>query len=195
MSIMNICKLEKSTWDSKDISLRQQCRYLNDEDLSSSWLKPLLADMYETLYSTPSGVGLAAPQVGVQLRIAVIDIKRDTKKPLVLINPSYIGLGDEMKISTESCLSVPGVVGQVMRFQRVRVCYTDFSGDQIEREYSGFEATALQHEIDHLNGIVYVDRLIPGTSVEPSESHIHRQAIKSVDNLYKKAAGDSYEQH
>lgn len=180
---MSICRLEKSTWDSKDVSLRRPCRDLTKADIESDWFKLLLTDLYETLYSTPSGVGLAAPQVGVQLKLIVLDIKRNTKKPLVLINPEYVGKGSQKKNSTESCLSVPGVVGQVMRYDEIFVKYTDIQGNSVEREYSGFEAVAIQHEIDHINGILYVDRLIEGTRVELAESHIHRQAVKSVDNV------------
>lgn len=189
MSVMSICKLEQSTWNSKDISLRQKCRELTNKDLRSEWLKSLLVDMFETLYATPSGVGLAAPQVGVQLRIAVIDIKRDAKKPIVLINPSYTGLGNEMIESTESCLSVPGVVGKVMRYEKIKLSYLSISGEIIEKECSGFEAKSFQHEIDHLDGIVYVDRLIDGTNVESADSHVHRKATNSVKYLYEKKAG------
>ena len=186
MSIMNICKLEESTWNSRDISLRHPCRDLSSVDISSEWLRSVLSDMYETLYSTPSGIGLAAPQVGLQLKIVVIDIKRDTKKPLVLFNPSYIGIGDPTEESTESCLSVPGVVGKVLRYNQIVVTYVDLLGMNVEKECTGFEAVALQHEIDHTDGIVYVDKLIPGTEVESAESHIHRLAIKSIDNAYTK---------
>jgi len=187
LSVMNICKLEKSTWTSKDISLRQPCRELTQSDIESSWLRNLLDDMYETLYATSSGVGLAAPQVGIQLKLVVIDIKRDTKKPLVLINPSYTGIGTQMKTSSESCLSVPGVVGQVMRYEQILLTYTNLQGERIEKEYSGFEAKAIQHEVDHTNGILYVDRLVEGTRAEPSEGHIRRLAVKAVDNVYTKA--------
>ena len=186
MSVMNICRLEKSTWNLKDVSLRQPCRELTPSDIMSDWFRSLLADMYETLYSTPSGIGLAAPQVGLQLQLVVIDIKRDSRKPLVLINPSYVGVGKQMKISTESCLSVPGVTGQVMRYEQICVKYIDIHGDYVERECNGFEAIAIQHEIDHINGIVYVDKLIDGSHITPTEGHIRRLADKTIKTIYEK---------
>lgn len=194
MSVMNICRLEKSTWNSPYISLRQKCHPVPCGDLQSDFFKQMISDLFETLYFTPSGVGLAAPQVGIQLQVAVIDTKRDGKNPIVLINPTYEGIGEKNEKSRESCLSVPGVTGEVWRYEKVAVTSLSLDGSETTIEYAGFLAIAMQHEIDHLHGIVYVDKLVEGTTVQESNTFINRKANKIVDELYEKAGENNDEQ-
>jgi peptide deformylase len=124
----------------------------------------LIDDMVETMHAAP-GVGLAANQVGVPLQVAVIDIgshEEDTKKhPLVvLINPEIVSQEGAV-VAEEGCLSVPEFTEQVKRAARVKVRATDRAGKTFELDADGLMAKALQHEIDHLNGILFIDRLSP----------------------------------
>jgi peptide deformylase len=103
------------------------------------------------------GVGLAAPQVGILKRIAVVDIREDNK--VVLINPEIIE--EEGKaIMEEGCLSIPGETGDVIRSQKIKVRSLNREGKQIEFEAEGFEARAIQHEMDHLDGVLFVDKIV-----------------------------------
>jgi len=126
----------------------------------------LVDDLFETLYSSP-GVGLAAPQIGVLKRVAVIDLSRKKLKtgkfkpshgPIILINPVIIeGLG--VQVSREGCLSIPNLLANVTRFQKVKVKTLDLNGGEKIVGGIGFEALALQHEIDHLDGKLFLDRV------------------------------------
>jgi peptide deformylase len=121
-------------------------------------LPALLKDMWATMRAA-RGVGLAAPQIGLSLRVAVIDVKPDGKSdPLVLINPEIISAEGELK-DEEGCLSVPGVYSKLQRFAKVRVRALGADGKAWERTGEGLLARAFQHEIDHLDGKLYVDRL------------------------------------
>lgn len=118
----------------------------------------LAEDMLETMYAAP-GVGLAGPQVGVSLQICVIDIVPEGKRnPIVLINPKVISGNDKVELE-EGCLSFPKIYEKVKRWNKVRVEYVDLKGNLKEVEVEGFLAKAFQHEIDHLNGKVFIDYL------------------------------------
>jgi peptide deformylase len=119
----------------------------------------LVNDMVETMYAAP-GIGLAAPQVGVGLRIFVIDLSigRDPNGLLVMINPEFVER-DGMQLEEEGCLSVPGFNATVVRPQRAVVKALDQTGTAYEREGTGLLARAFQHEMDHLDGLLFVDRL------------------------------------
>ncbi|MBI4064667.1 MAG: peptide deformylase [Elusimicrobia bacterium] len=126
-----------------------------------SWsqdLSQLVMDMFETMYAV-SGVGLAANQVGIPLRLAVIDVRPNGKsKKIVLINPKILGLDGKAEDS-EGCLSLPGLYKKLERAAKARVLAYDQKGIPWEIRGRGLLARALQHEIDHLNGKVFVDRL------------------------------------
>jgi peptide deformylase len=119
----------------------------------------LIDDMVETMYAAP-GIGLAAPQVGVPLRIFVIDLSvgRDPSGLIVMINPEFVER-DGMQLEEEGCLSVPGFNATVVRPSRATVKGLDRAGNQQQREGVGLLARAFQHEIDHLDGTLFVDRL------------------------------------
>jgi peptide deformylase len=121
----------------------------------------LAADMVETMYAAP-GVGLAAPQVGISKRMAVIDCARSDEPPqlLTLINPEIIAREGE-SCEEEGCLSVPAYYAMVDRSAVVRVRYLDLDGQTVERDADGLLAICVQHEIDHLDGLLFVDRLSP----------------------------------
>ena len=122
-------------------------------------LQRLLDDMFETMYAAP-GVGLAATQVGVAQRIAVMDCSREEnrRQPLVMINPRIVEQAEPEEVD-EGCLSVPGVSDTLKRFRRVKAHAQDRQGRTFEIEADGLLAQCIQHEIDHLDGKLYIDRL------------------------------------
>jgi peptide deformylase len=119
----------------------------------------LVVDMTETMYAAP-GIGLAAPQVGVPLRICVVDLSvgRDPNGLIVLINPEFVER-EGMQLEDEGCLSVPGFNATVVRPARVVMKALDRTGTAIQLEGTGLLARAFQHELDHLDGILFVDKL------------------------------------
>ena len=123
-------------------------------------IRVLAADLLETMYAAP-GRGLAAPQVGVLSRIFVMDPswKEGTPAPMICINPDIVSFGEETARAAEGCLSIPGVEAQVTRPTSIRMVWTDLSGIVQDQQLDGFAALCAQHEFDHLNGIVTLDRL------------------------------------
>lgn len=117
-------------------------------------------DMLETMYDAP-GIGLAAIQVGEPRRMLVIDVagKDEDPAPLVITNPEIVARSDEMSIYEEGCLSIPDYYAEVERPAKVTVSYQDISGERKEMETEGLLATCLQHEIDHLNGVLFIDHI------------------------------------
>ncbi len=117
----------------------------------------LIDDMIETMHYT-GGVGLAAPQVGIPLQVVVIELPEDEGNIIILINPEIVKTSGEHEVS-EGCLSLPGYRGELIRAETVTVKGRDRNGKQVRIKGEGLLAQALQHEIDHINGVVYVDRL------------------------------------
>lgn len=123
-------------------------------------LQKLINDMVETMYSA-RGIGLAAPQVGVLKKVVVVDTNlTEERSPIILINPEIVSSQGEI-LSEEGCLSIPGFITKLTRKEKVFVKALDRNGKQIEIEGTGLLARALQHEIDHLNGILIIDRISP----------------------------------
>jgi peptide deformylase len=124
-------------------------------------LAQLAADMLETMYDAP-GVGLAAPQVGVMKRILVMDcIKEGPPEPMVLINPAVTWASEDLSSYEEGCLSIPDQYAEVKRPAQVKVRWTGLDGVEQERQFEGLWATCVQHEIDHLDGKLFIDYLGP----------------------------------
>lgn len=123
-------------------------------------VRALARDMLDTMYDAP-GVGLAAPQVGALHRLFVMDCtgKEEEREPLVLINPAVVWASDETNVYNEGCLSIPEMYEDVERPARAVVQFLDLEGTQQEREFDGLWATCAQHEIDHLNGKLFIDYL------------------------------------
>jgi len=123
-------------------------------------IRRLADDMFETMYDAP-GIGLAAIQVGVAKRLITMDLARkdEDKKPEVYINPEIVWSSEELSIYEEGCLSIPEYYEDVERPTRVKVRYLDLEGAARELEAEGLLATCLQHEIDHLNGVLFIDHL------------------------------------
>lgn len=123
-------------------------------------IRQLVRDMAETMYAAP-GVGLAATQVDVHERVVVIDVSENSNDLLVLINPEITWRSDEREVHEEGCLSVPGVFDKVERAERVRVKALDEHGNPFELDADGLLAVCVQHELDHLDGKVFVEYLSP----------------------------------
>src|SRR5258707_14422274 len=123
-------------------------------------LRALVDDMFETMYEAP-GIGLAAIQVGVPKRVIVMDLakKDESKEPRVFINPQVLWRSDEKATYEEGCLSIPEFYEEVERPAKVRVKFLDLTGAEQEVEASGLLATCLQHEIDHLDGVLFIDHI------------------------------------
>lgn len=123
-------------------------------------IKTLAADMLETMYDAP-GIGLAAIQIGVPKRVVTIDLAKqdEEKSPIVFVNPEITWSSEEMNVHEEGCLSIPEYYEEVERPARVKVRYLDLDGTQQEIEADGLLATCIQHEIDHLNGVLFIDHL------------------------------------
>ena len=123
-------------------------------------VRQLLDDMFETMYNAP-GVGLAAPQVGVSKRVVVMDCGEDeeSQQPIRMVNPEITWRSEEMVTREEGCLSIPDHRGNVSRHDAVTVRYLDESGKEQELTANGLLATCVQHEIDHLDGILFIDHL------------------------------------
>jgi len=120
-------------------------------------LRRLIDDMFETMYAAP-GIGLAATQVDVHRRLLVADVSAEKDDPHVLINPEIIEK-DGQAVSEEGCLSVPGFYEEVERAEHIRVRYLDRNGEQVEGEFEGLLGICIQHEMDHLDGKLFVDYL------------------------------------
>jgi peptide deformylase len=123
-------------------------------------LRRLVDDMFETMYEAP-GIGLAAIQIGVPKRVVVMDLakKEDPKEPLVFVNPQVLWRSEEKATYEEGCLSIPEFYEEVERPAKVRVKFLDIDGAEQELEASGLMATCLQHEIDHLDGVLFIDHI------------------------------------
>ena len=139
-------------------------------------LRKLIEDMFETMYAAP-GIGLAAIQVGVAQRVVTMDLakKDEPKAPLVFINPEVTWKSDEKSTYEEGCLSIPEYYEEVERPSAVKVRFVDLDGKPQEIEATGLLATCLQHEIDHLNGVLFID-------------HISKLKRDMVVKRFKKAA-------
>ncbi len=147
MSQLNILTLPDSRLKTVAVSITE----INDD------IKQLAQDMLETMYAAP-GIGLAATQVDQHIQLVVIDVSEEKDQPLVLINPEIIEK-EGIQTHEEGCLSVPGIFAKVKRADQVVVKYQDIDGQHQELAATGLLAVCIQHELDHLKGIVFLDHL------------------------------------
>ena len=123
-------------------------------------LQKIVKNLFDTLYASGNGIGLAAPQVGIKKRIVVIDLKEDGKSdPITFVNPKVIKFSEEKFVNEEGCLSVPEYYAEVERSKEVEVEWFDEKGKRQKKIIKGLLSICIQHEIDHLNGILYLDHL------------------------------------
>ena len=140
-----------------DARLRQVADPIEKVDAS---IKALAKDMLDTMYDAP-GIGLAAPQIGEMKRIVVMDLAKEgeTPEPLVMINPEILKYSEETTVTEEGCLSIPELYYEVERPAEVTVRYTDLDGNTIDKDATDRLAICIQHELDHLDGVLYIDYL------------------------------------
>ncbi len=141
-----------------DPRLKKLCAPIDDV---SDELRALSQDMLATMYDAP-GIGLAAPQIGVLERLIVMDcVKEGDPEPTIMFNPEVLAASDETNVYEEGCLSIPEQFAEVTRPASVRVGWLDENGNPQEKDFDGLWATCVQHEIDHLNGKLFIDYLGP----------------------------------
>ncbi|MBU1378935.1 MAG: peptide deformylase [Alphaproteobacteria bacterium] len=148
-------------------------------DVVDDDLRALMDDMLETMYDAP-GIGLAAVQIGVPKRVIVMDLAREGEppQPRYYVNPEILWASDETAPYEEGCLSVPEIFDEVERPSQVKLRYLNYQGEQVEEDADGLFAVCIQHEMDHLNGVLFIDHL----------SRLKReQAVKKVKKMVKAA--------
>jgi peptide deformylase len=140
-----------------DPILRKKAKPIERVDVK---LRRLVDDMLATMYEAP-GIGLAAPQLGILRRLIVMDPAKDEapKSPIVMVNPEILERSQEMRVHDEGCLSIPDFTAEIERPAKTRVSYVDPQGKKKEAELEGIWSTLVQHEIDHLNGVLFIDYL------------------------------------
>lgn len=182
-----------------DPRLRERTRELERPELASAAVQALIDDMIETKRAA-DGAGIAAPQIGASLRIAVAEVagtnRRYPYKPpiplTVVVNPVLEPVGDELVAINEGCLSVPGLRGEVPRHLRVRVRYLDRDGTERELLAGGMTAGTFQHEVDHLDGILFCDRADPRTfsTWEQFDRHHREPFVRRMEALTERLAAE-----
>jgi peptide deformylase len=179
-----------------DPVLREAARAVTPEDLAGAEVQGLIDDMIETMRAA-NGAGLAAPQVGVPLRIAVIEVREGNprypyKPPIpltVIVNPELTPLGDATFATNEGCLSIPNLRGGLERFENITARYLDREGDEHEVTRRGLTAGTFQHEVDHLDGILFVDRMADMSSLstwEEFERHGKDEFVRRIEALVER---------
>jgi peptide deformylase len=179
-----------------DPVLREVAREVSAEDLASEEIQRLIDDMIETMRAA-DGAGLAAPQVGVPLRIAVIEVSEGNprypyKPPIpltVIVNPELTAQGEATFATNEGCLSMPNIRGDLARFEDVGVRYLDRDGRPHEEVRRGLTAGTFQHEVDHLDGILFVDRMTDLSSLSTwaeFERHGKDEFVERIEALVER---------
>ena len=179
-----------------DPVLREPARPVSVEELAGEEVQRLIDDMIETMRAA-DGAGLAAPQVGVSLRIAVIEVRPGNprypyKPPIpltVIVNPELTPQGDAVFATNEGCLSMPNLRGDLERFEDIEVRYLDRDGEPHEETWRGLTAGTFQHETDHLDGILFVDRMADMSSLstwEEFERHGKDEFVRRITELVER---------
>lgn len=179
-----------------DPVLREVARTVGAEELMSAEVQGLIDDMIETMRAA-NGAGLAAPQVGVPLRIAVIEVREGNprypyKPPIpltVIVNPELTPLDDATFATNEGCLSMPNVRGDLERYENITARYLDRDGEAHEVTRRGLTAGTFQHEVDHLDGILFVDRMADMRSLstwEEFERHGKEDFVRRIEALVER---------
>jgi len=175
-----------------DPVLRERARELNPEEIGSDEIQRLIDDLIETKRAT-HGAGIAANQIGEAVRVAIVEVEEGNPRypykppePLtVMVNPAIEPIGDEAVEINEGCLSVPALRGNLQRHLAVRIRYLDRHGDQHEVVKRGLTAGTFQHEVDHLDGVLFVDRADPRTFAtwEQFDHHQREEFLRRVAEL------------
>ncbi|MBD5657702.1 MAG: peptide deformylase [Candidatus Eremiobacteraeota bacterium] len=158
-------------------TLRKVAKRVDPAELKDPLFQQTIDDMFETMYAAP-GIGLAAPQINLGKRLFVVDLQDedDTHGPFVVVNPKFTVTEGQIE-SIEGCLSVPGMIGDLERFERVVCAGLDRHGKKVEHEGTGLFGRCLQHEMDHLDGVLYIDK---ARNIRPAATDEERAALAEV---------------
>ncbi len=138
---------------------RLKYKSINVENFDKN-LEKIINDMFDTLSASGNGIGLAAPQVNIHQRIIVMDLREDEKSnPQIFINPRIIKFSSEKNINEEGCLSIPEFYAEVERPSKIEVEWFDSKGKKLKKKMTGLLSICMQHEIDHLNGVLFIDHI------------------------------------
>lgn len=172
-------------------TLRKVAKRVERPEIADPLFQQLIDDMFETMYAAP-GIGLAAPQIDVSKRLFVVDLQTDEPAhgPFVVINPRFTETEGEIE-SIEGCLSVPGYVGDLKRHERVVCVGLDRRGKKITLEGTGLFGRCLQHEMDHLDGVLYVDK---AQNVRRAVTDEEKAAAEEVEGASPQAATPAEEE-
>lgn len=175
-------RILKQLLSQEDKILRLQAEPIPASEFGSDWLKKLASDLLEIM-AHQGAVGVAAPQIGISKRVIVFGTqytkRRRPEYPIpdtILINPSYKNLSDELQIDYEGCLNCGELMGKVVRAQLIEYTGFDLYGRLITKQASGLEARIIQHEIDHLDGILFIDRMPPDESLITRSELVRQQS-------------------
>ena len=178
-----------------DPVLRQKCRILSVEELASKGIQTFIDDLIETMRDA-NGAGLAAPQVGCPIAVAAVCIQDNPRYPYkpnfpltVFVNPKITVIGDDYETIYEGCLSVPNLRGEVARAMRIRIEALDRHGEALDFEIAGLTAGTFQHEFDHLEGTLFIDRVTdPKTLCTWSnfETHLKDRFVQHATDIVKR---------
>ncbi len=169
-------------------SLRERSEEVSPRKLKEAKLQKFMEELIPTMYAD-EGIGIASPQVGVNLRICIIGKAAFPKrhehagKDLILVNPEWQKIGKKMIKESEGCLSVPGAYGPVKRYKDILVFGQNEQGEKLEFEAHGFLARVVQHEVDHLNGILYIDRAEELFESEHSKKILFETILDNVKSI------------
>ena len=167
MSILPLVQIDTSQIINKELLLRKPCDTVTD--FGEAFQKQV-NNLIETFRSHKIAVGLAAPQVGIYIRLAVINISKDKQEEdLIIVNPKVIAMSGKKDRKNESCMSVPNYAGAVERRRKISISYQDQFWETQKLDADGFLARVLFHEIDHLEGILYIDRMSDLSALETTD--------------------------
>ena len=165
MSVLPIIQLEKKDFTKKGTIIRQTSQQVSD--FGDNFQK-FIDELVDTLKDSPISIGLSAPQVGKLVRVSVINLNEGKKEPtLIIVNPRVISWSGKKDKKKESCMSLPHYRGEVERRKKVTLAFQDRYGVQHQENFEGFLAHVIGHEVDHLDGILYIDRMKKRTKLEP----------------------------
>ncbi len=167
MAVLPLVQLERKDFEQKNIPLRKPSGSVTDFGRE---FQEIVDDLVDTLKHHKVAIGLAAPQVGIQFQLAVINLNKNKIEPtLIVVNPRILGVSGKKDQKNESCMSLPHFAGRVERHEKLTLTFQDRFGESKTLTAQGFLARVLAHEIDHLEGKLYIDRMTSLTALQPTD--------------------------
>ena len=169
MSILPLVQLKKSEISQKESPLRKPCEEVKD---FGPEFQKVVDDLIENFMNHKIAIGLSAPQIGIQLKVSVISLNKDKQKAedmLIIVNPKILSISGKKDKKKETCMSLPNYTGEVERRHKISISYQNRNGEEKRIEAEGFLARVIAHETDHLEGLLYVDRMKDSSKLEPTD--------------------------